>query len=248
MQRTDQVVEVGAGVGTLTRALCAAADQVTAIEIDRRLTPALREVLSGISNVQIVEGDALRLDLPALTKGRPHRFVSNLPYNIATPLVAKLLEQAPEIYDFSIVVQLEAGERLAAQPGSKTYGAISVMVSLFCETRLMGKVPPTVFWPQPSVESVLVRLTRRPADVDVDPSKLKTVVRAAFAQRRKTIRNTLAAGLRLRVAQVESVLAAAGLEGGARAEMLSLHDFAALTRELSRIGAPIEPETGEERP
>lgn len=232
----EDVIEVGAGLGTLTLAIAEAAGSVVAVEIDRRLVPALAEVLSASPNVRIVQDDALRLDLSTVTGGRPHRLVSNLPYNIATPLVAKLLEQAPEVYDFSIVVQREAGERLAAPPGSKTYGAISVMVAYYCHARVIGKVPPTVFWPPPAVESVIVRLTRRPAEVRANPAVLKSVVRAAFSQRRKTIRNTISSGLMLDIPEVEEAVRAAGLDPGARSEMLSLEDFAALTRELSAKG------------
>lgn len=233
IQPGDEVIEVGAGLGTLTLAIAEAAVSVVAVEIDRRLIPALAEAVSSSSNVRIVQSDALQLDLSTLTGGRPHRLVSNLPYNIATPLIAKLLEQAPEVYDFSIVVQREAGERFAAPPGSKTYGSISVMVAYYCHARVVGKVPPTVFWPPPTVESVIVRLSRRPPGVQADPAALKSVVRAAFSQRRKTIRNTISSGLMLDIPEVEEAVRAAGLDPGARAEMLSLEDFAALTRELS---------------
>lgn len=225
----DRIIEVGAGLGTFTIALSAAARSVVAVEIDRRITPALREAVEGLENVTVVEQDALELDFSAVTGGRPHKMVSNLPYNIATPLIAKLLEAAPEVTDFSIVVQREAGERFVAPPGSRVYGAISVMVAYYCEGRIAGKVPGTVFWPQPKVESVIVRLTRRAPPVQVDAGALRSVTRAAFAQRRKTLRNTLSSGFSIVASDAAEWITSAGLDPGARAEILSLEDFASLT-------------------
>jgi 16S rRNA (adenine1518-N6/adenine1519-N6)-dimethyltransferase len=229
---TDRVVEVGAGIGTLTLALAEAAEHVTAIELDRRLIPALEEVLEGVSNVAVVVGDAMELDYAPLVEGGVRRMVANLPYNIATPLVATLLQERPEISDFVIMVQREAGERFVAPPGSRTYGAVSLLVAYHTETRVLGKVPASVFWPVPNVESLLVRLTRRPQPVDVGGDELMRVVRAAFGQRRKTIRNTLASGLGLEVGEVEAALARAGVDPGVRAESLGLEEFAGLVRAL----------------
>jgi 16S rRNA (adenine1518-N6/adenine1519-N6)-dimethyltransferase len=229
---TDRIIEVGAGVGTLTLGLAEAAEHVTAIELDRKLIPALREVLAGTGNVEVVQGDAMDLDYAPLVAGGPHRLVANLPYNIATPLIADLLQQRPEITDFVVMVQREAGERFVAAPGSKAYGAVSLLVAYYSEARLLGKVPASVFWPVPKVESLLVRLTRRPLRVDVEGPELMRVVRAAFSQRRKTIRNTLASGLDMEVGEVEAALARAGVDPGARAEALGLEEFAGLVRVL----------------
>ncbi len=229
---SDRVIEVGAGVGTLTLGLAEAVEHVTAIELDRKLIPALEEVLESTGNVSIVQGDAMDLDFAPLVAGGPHRLVANLPYNIATPLIADLLQQRPEIYDFVVMVQREAGERFVAGPGSKAYGAVSLLVAYHCESKLLGKVPASVFWPVPKVESLLVRLTRRPAVVDVEGAELMRVVRAGFSQRRKTIRNTLASGLGMEVGEVEAALARAGVDPGARAESLGLEEFAGLVRVL----------------
>ncbi len=158
--------------------------------------------------------------------------VANLPYNIATPLIATLLEEVGELTDFVIMVQKEVGQRLVAPPGSRTYGAISVLVAYHCDARTLGRIPPSVFWPVPRVDSLLVRLTRRPAPVEVGFPDLRRVVRAAFAQRRKTLRNSLAAGLERPVAEVESAIAGAALGPDARAETLSLDDFARLAAAL----------------
>ena len=121
----DAVLEVGAGVGSLTVALAAQAERVVAVEIDRRLLPALAEVVGGTSSVTVVPGDALELDYRALLGGRPHRLVANLPYNVATPLIARVLEEVPEVADLLVMVQREVGQRLVAAPGSRTYGALS---------------------------------------------------------------------------------------------------------------------------
>ncbi len=228
----DRIIEVGAGVGTLTLGLAEAARQVTAIELDRKLIPALNEVLQGTDNVEVVVGDAMDLDFATLVAGGPHRLVANLPYNIATPLIADLLQQRPEIEDFVVMVQREAGERFVAAPGSKAYGAVSLLVAYHAQARLLGKVPASVFWPVPKVESLLVRLTRIQPPADLEGPELMRVVRAAFSQRRKTIRNTLASGLEMQVGEVEAALARAGIDPGLRAEALGLPQFARLVREL----------------
>lgn len=230
---TDRVVEIGAGVGTLTLALAGAAASVIAVEIDRKLVPALEEVLGGAGNVELVVADALQVDYRSLLKGDEARLVANLPYNIATPLVAKLLEEVREIADLVIMVQREVAERFVAPPGSRTYGGISVLIAYHCDARLLGKIPSSVFWPVPKVESLLVRLTRRPPPVEVGFSELKPVVRAAFGQRRKTLRNSLAAGLELHVSKVEAAIRGAGLDPDVRAETLTLEEFAKLAEELS---------------
>jgi 16S rRNA (adenine1518-N6/adenine1519-N6)-dimethyltransferase len=229
----DRVLEVGAGVGALTVALAEQAASVTAIEIDRHLLPALEEVVRGLPNVEVVAGDAMEMDLGPLLGGLEHRLVANLPYNIATPLLAGMLSDRPEIRDFVVMVQREVGERLIAPPGSKAYGAVSVLIAYHCTARLLGRIPPTVFWPAPTVESVLIRLSRRPPPVAVEPASLMRVVHAAFGQRRKTVRNSLASVLGLAPEEVERAVAAAGLDPGARAETFGLEEFARLTEALS---------------
>lgn len=228
----DRVLEVGAGLGTLTAALADAVGSVVAVEFDRSLLPALEEVLRGRDNVEVVEGDALRLDYRRLLGDEPCRFVSNLPYNVATPLVATLLESAPGIGSFLVTVQREVGERLAAPPGSRVYGAVTVLVAYHCRARVVGRVPPTVFWPRPKVESVLVELVRRPAPVPIAAGPLMEVVRAAFSQRRKTLRNSLAAALGRSHAEIEGAMREAGVGPAARAEDLPIEGFAALAAAL----------------
>jgi 16S rRNA (adenine1518-N6/adenine1519-N6)-dimethyltransferase len=231
----DRVLEVGAGLGTLTLGLAGTGADVTAVEIDRAVLPALEEVVGGLSNVRVVAADAMRLDWASLVDGDagdPWRMVSNLPYSIATPLLATMLEEVPEIGDFLVMVQREAGERLVAGPGSKAYGSVSVLVTLHAEASLLGAVPRTVFWPQPGVDSVLVRITRRPAPVAVEGNALMRVVRASFSHRRKTLRNALSTALGLGMADTEQALRAAGVDPGARAEALSIEEFARIAQVL----------------
>ncbi|MGH9276651.1 MAG: 16S rRNA (adenine(1518)-N(6)/adenine(1519)-N(6))-dimethyltransferase RsmA, partial [Acidimicrobiales bacterium] len=149
----DHVVEVGAGLGALTLALAETGAAVTAVEIDRKLLPALREVAEP-AGVHIVEGDALDMDWVALLGGDDHwALVANLPYNIATPLVVGLLDEVPAIDRMLVMVQREVGERLAAAAGDDAYGAVSVKVAWWADAKVVARVPPTVFWPEPNVES-----------------------------------------------------------------------------------------------
>jgi 16S rRNA (adenine1518-N6/adenine1519-N6)-dimethyltransferase len=225
----DRVVEVGAGVGSLTVALAETGAAVTAIEVDRRLLAALGEALAG-SGVRIVEGDALRLDWTGLLGGDEWVLVANLPYNIATPLVAQLLDEVPAIDRMVVMVQREVGERLAAGVGDEAYGAVSVKVASWGSARVLGRVPASVFWPEPSVESALVEIRRDPPEVQaeklagVDRAWLERLVRAGFGQRRKMLRRSL-----LGLVTAEE-LVAAGIRPDARAEELDLAAWARLAR------------------
>ena len=214
----DRVVEVGAGLGSLTLALAETGAQVTAIEVDRRLLPVLRSVVEPVG-VSVVEGDATRLDWDRLLGAERWALVANLPYNVATPLVADLLDGVPAVERMLVMVQREVAERLAAGPGGQAYGAVSVKVAYWAEAAVVGRVPPTVFLPQPKVESALVRLERRPRPAlgpEVDRERLFELVRAGFGQRRKTLRRSLA-GL-----VPPPAFAAAGVSPTARPEELDL--------------------------
>lgn len=224
----DRVVEIGAGLGSLTLALRETGAAVTAIEIDRYLLPVLREVAEP-AGATVVEGDALRLDWHALlgdTTGWV--LVANLPYNVATPLVADLLDFVPQIGRMLVMVQKEVGERLAAGAGDEAYGAVSVKVAYWAKAKLVGKVPPTVFVPQPKIDSALVAIERR-ATPAVDPAvvsseRLFAVVRAGFAHRRKMLRGALAGLVTLEAFE------AAGVRGESRAEELDVDAWGRLAR------------------
>ncbi len=224
----DAVVEIGAGLGSLTLALAETGAAVTAVEIDRHVFPVLREVvagrLAGSADVTVVEGDALALDWAAVLAGRDRwALVANLPYNVATPLVLDLLDDVPAIDRMLVMVQREAGERLAADVGDPAYGIPSVKVRYWATARLVGKVGPDVFLPRPRVDSALVEIVRRDAPAtDADPDRLFPLVRAGFGQRRKMLRRSLA-GL-----VGPEAFAAAGIRPEARAEELSVEDWGRL--------------------
>ncbi len=212
----DHVIEIGAGLGALTRALLDTGARVTAIEVDEGLVRVLAEV---VPDATIVTANALEVDWASLLGDQPAVLVANLPYNVATPIVADLLDGVPLIRRMLVMVQAEVGARLAAGPGSKAYGAVSVKVAYWARASVVGRVPPTVFFPQPKVESALVAIERRdvPAGpTGVRPDDLFALVRAGFGQRRKTLRRSLA-GL-----VSEADFMAAGVDPGARAEQLDV--------------------------
>lgn len=227
----DHVIEIGPGLGSLTLALAATGASVTAVEADRHLLPALESVLAGCERVRVVHGDAMRVDWDLLlSASRRWVMVSNLPYNVATPLVADLLDRVPAVERMLVMVQREVGERLCAPPGSHAYGAVSVKVAYWASAALAGRVPPSVFHPRPSVESVLVAVTRRgePAVAGVPPEELFALVRAGFAGRRKMLRRSLA-GL-----VGPEGFAAAGVPPESRAEQLDVRSWGRLAVEARR--------------
>ncbi|HEX2058894.1 MAG TPA: 16S rRNA (adenine(1518)-N(6)/adenine(1519)-N(6))-dimethyltransferase RsmA [Actinomycetota bacterium] len=223
----DRVLEIGAGAGSLTLGLAGAAAHVTALEFDRALHPVLADTLAGVDNVEVVHRDATKLDWAEVDATA---LVANLPYNIATPLVLEALAGAPALRTLTVMTQREAGERLAAEPGSKTYGHVSVVVAFYAAATIAAPVSRRVFYPEPNVDSVLVRLARRDPPLD-DPARLFEVTRAAFAQRRKTLRNSLAS-LTGDAGRAEDALRAAGIAPTARPEELGLEAWLALEREL----------------
>jgi 16S rRNA (adenine1518-N6/adenine1519-N6)-dimethyltransferase len=220
------VLEIGAGAGSLTLGLAAAAEMVTAVEVDRYLMPVLEETVGAVGNIEVVHGDALELDLAQIDASK---LVGNLPYNIATQVVLRVLEEAPQITELTVMTQREVGERLAAGPGSKTYGQTSVMVAYFATADVAGTISRRVFYPVPNVDSVLVRIVRKPTVEDVDRRLLFSVIRAAFSQRRKNLRNTLGP-LAGSADAAERILGGVAIDPAARGETLGLEDFLRLTR------------------
>jgi 16S rRNA (adenine1518-N6/adenine1519-N6)-dimethyltransferase len=223
----DRVLEIGAGAGSLTLGLTSVAAHVTAIEIDPRLLPVLADMLREVRNVDLIAGDALKL--PLETSGA-RTLVANLPYNVATPLVLRVLREAPEIERLTVMTQREAGQRLAATPGSKLYGHVSVMVAYFGKARLVSAVSPRAFYPVPNVDSVVVRIDRKPQPTAAHREWLFAIVRAGFSQRRKALRNAL--GSVAGVAEADAAIASVGIAPTARAEELDLDQFLALSEAL----------------
>jgi len=230
----ETVLEVGPGLGSLTLALREAGARVVAVEADARLLPALAEVLGGDPDVRVEVADALRVDLGAIAPAAG-RLVANLPYNIAATLVLRVLAGVAGVGHLTVMAQREVGERLAAAPGTAAYGAPSAKLAALAEARVLAPVSRHVFVPEPHVDSVLVGIDRRahPAMRGLDYHAVTRVIDAAFAQRRKTLRNALR-GLGLDAAEVESLGRDAGVDLGQRAERLDVAAFAALARQVKR--------------
>jgi 16S rRNA (adenine1518-N6/adenine1519-N6)-dimethyltransferase len=222
----------------LTRALARTGATVVAVEFDRRLVPALEEVVAGFANVRIEVADAMKADWGSVLDGPgPWAVVANLPYNVAVPVVMRLLDEEPRVRRFLIMVQREVGMRLVAGPGDEQYGAVSVRVAYRAEGRVVRRVAPSVFWPRPTVDSVLVSLIRRPPPVQVDEAALWEVIGEAFAQRRKTMRNALLR-LGLEADEALEILAECAVDPKARAEELGLPEFACLATAWHRARPP----------
>lgn len=233
-QPGDRALEIGPGAGTLTRAIAREAEEVLAVEIDRRLAPLLEETLADCANVHLVFTDALKADLDALMRdtlgwdGR-YKLIANLPYYITTPLIMHVLEDSEKVSELVIMVQKEVGERLCAAPGSKAYGAVTVMVQYAATVARAFDVGRHAFVPAPEVDSTILHLVpyeKRPIQAQSD-AVLRRVVKAAFSQRRKTLRNSLSS-LGCDKALIRQALEAAGIEDSRRAETLSVAEFVAL--------------------
>jgi 16S rRNA (adenine1518-N6/adenine1519-N6)-dimethyltransferase len=230
----DRVIEIGPGLGSLTLALAETGASITAVEADRHLIPVLETVLAE-TDVRLVHADAMAMEWEGVigTEGG-WALVANLPYNIATPLVADVLDSVPGVSRLLVMVQREAGERLAARVGDDQYGAVSVKVAYWAEASVVGRVPASVFIPKPKVESVLLRIRRRPVPA-VDPAvigadRLFALVRAGFAQRRKMLRRSLAG-----LAEPQA-FEAAGVSPESRAEELDVNAWGRLAA-ATRIDA-----------
>jgi len=220
----SRVVEIGAGLGSLTLALAETGATVVAMEVDRGVVPLLREIVAPHDNVTVVEADAMTLDWAALLGAHDDWvLVANLPYNVATPLVCDLLDGVPAIARMLVMVQLEAAERFCAAPRSPQYGAVTVKVSYWATARIAGVVPASVFVPRPNVESALADIRRRPVPAtDAPREQLFTLVRTAFQQRRKMLRRSLAGVV------AADVFDAAGIDATRRPEELDVQEWGRL--------------------
>ena len=225
----EPVLEVGPGIGTLTQGLAQSGADVTAIELDRRLLEVLDTTLASYDNVRIVHGDVLKLDVPTIMNHKPFKVVANLPYYITTPIIMSLLESKLPIERLVVMVQKEVALRMVAKPGTKDYGALSVAVQYYTEPDIVLDVPPKSFLPAPAVTSSVIRCVLRdkpPVDV-IDEKLFFRVVKAGFAQRRKTFANTMKT-TGLSKDRIEELLAKANIDGQRRGETFTLQEFADL--------------------
>ncbi len=234
----ETVLEIGPGLGSLTLALLAAGHRVTAVEIDPVLAAALPSTIGTYAPGQaaefsVVEADAMQVSADAI--GTPTACVANLPYNVAVPVLLHLLAIAPSLRHGLVMVQSEVADRLAAPPGSRTYGVPSAKAAWYADVRRAGPIGRNVFWPAPNVDSGLVAFTRRePPATTASREEVFAVIEAAFSQRRKTIRSALARWTPEREL-LDEVFAAAGVDSGLRGEMLGIAEFAALADAKQRL-------------
>lgn len=231
----DKIIEVGPGIGTLTREMAKKAEKVTAIEIDKNLIPILEETLSDFDNVEVINEDILKVDVEKLVEeklsGGPVKLIANLPYYITTPIVMKFLEEDIPVTDIVVMVQKEVADRMNAVPSTKDYGALSVAVQYYCDTEIVAKAPRHMFIPQPNVDSTVIGLHIREEkkyNAENEDIFFKTV-KAAFGQRRKTLLNSLSSMGMLDKASVKEVLSDAGIDEKRRGETLSIEEFAHLS-------------------
>lgn len=237
----DYVIEVGPGIGTLTKEMGRTAEKVVAIEIDKTLIPILEETLSDFPNIEVINQDILKVDVQELVKeklnGGPVKLVANLPYYITTPIVMKFLEEDIPVTDIVVMVQKEVADRMNAQPNTKDYGALSVAVQYYCDTEIVAKAPRHMFMPQPNVDSTVIGLHIREEQiyhVDNEDIFFKTV-KASFGQRRKTLLNSLGGLGFLSKDQIREALQEANIDEKRRGETLSIEEFALLSNAVNRI-------------
>ncbi len=234
------VIEVGPGIGVLTCELARLADKVVAIELDKRLLPVLDETLAEFDNVKIVNADVMEIDLHALIAdefaGMEVVVCANLPYYITSPVIMRLLEEKLPINSITVMVQKEAAQRICAPVGTRQSGAVTCAVNYYAEAQMLFKVSAGSFMPPPKVDSAVIKLNIRkePPVNAADEEKMFAVIKAAFAQRRKTVLNSLSNSLHIDKAAVHSALAASGIEDNARAEQLSLEQFAQIADNLHK--------------
>lgn len=232
------VIEIGPGIGVLTNELCKLADRVVAIELDKRLLPVLKETLAEYDNLKVINADVLEINLHKLIEdefsGMEIIVCANLPYYITSPVIMKLLEEKLPISAITVMVQKEAAQRICAEVGSRQSGAVTVSINYYAKPEMLFPVSAGSFMPAPKVDSAVIRLnvlSEPPVKVN-DEKKFFSVVKASFAQRRKVISNSLSSGLSLSKEKTAEILEKAGVPLNARAEKLSLQDFADIANNL----------------
>lgn len=238
ISKEDHVIEIGPGVGTLTRGLLEAAGKVTAIELDKKLIPILEEELKDFDNFVLINDDATKVDLQQLADGESIKLVANLPYYLTTPIITKILNDKTDFHSLTIMIQKEVAERMNAGPGTKDYGALSVLVQYYCDSKIVRSVPPESFVPRPKVDSTVIRLTKltKPRAEVTDEVLFFKIVRQAFNMRRKTLVNNLKA-MGYSRELIEKFLDKADIDMKARGETLTVERFANLAniiKELSK--------------
>ncbi len=237
ISKEDFVLEIGPGIGTMTQYLCEEAGEVAAVEIDSNLIPILKDTLSEYSNIEIIHGDILKVDIGALAReknqGKPIKVVANLPYYITTPIIMGLFESHVPIDSITVMVQKEVAERMQASPGTKDYGALTLAVGYYAKPEIVANVPPNCFMPRPKVGSAVIRLKRHEHPiVQVEDEKLMfDLIRASFNQRRKTLVNGLnnAPGIFLGKEKIQECLKELSVSETIRGEALTLEQFARLS-------------------
>ncbi len=234
--KDDTVLEIGPGIGTMTQYIAESAGKVIAVEIDKMLIPILEDTLSEYDNVKVINNDILKVDIEKIVNeengGRPVKVVANLPYYITTPILMRLLESDLPIESITVMVQKEVADRMSEKPGSKDYGALSLAVQYYTKPSLVQVVPPSCFIPQPGVDSAVIHLKchKNPPVEVKDPKFMFSLIRAAFAQRRKTLSNGISNGIQdITREQVAAALEKMKLSPSIRGEKLSLEQFALLS-------------------
>jgi len=235
LSKDDCVLEIGPGPGGLTQALAAHAGHIIAVELDKQLIPVLTELFMG-SNITIIQGDVLKLNLPEILAphaGHPIKVVANLPYYITTPVILYLLESGLPFKSITVMVQKEVARRMAASPGTKDYGSLTLAIGYYADVELVANVPVNCFMPRPAVDSAVVHIRLRPGPpVATDKTLLFKTIHAAFNQRRKTLVNALASGLDIDKARISEVLASCGLRADVRGETLDMAAFAQISERI----------------
>ncbi|EQB88504.1 16S rRNA (adenine1518-N6/adenine1519-N6)-dimethyltransferase [Clostridium punense] len=233
----DYVIEIGPGVGTLTKELLKTAKKVTSIELDEKLIPILQEELKDFPNFQLVHKDALKVDYKELIgEEQSVKIVANLPYYVTTPIIANLLNGKYNIKSITIMIQKEVGERIDAEPGTKDYGAFSLLAQYYCDTKIIRKVPPSCFIPSPKVDSVVIRLDilENPRVQVKDEKLFFNVIRQSFNMRRKTLSNAMK-NIGLEKEKLKEAFERANIDSNRRGETLSISEFANLANVISEL-------------
>ncbi|MFA1822363.1 16S rRNA (adenine(1518)-N(6)/adenine(1519)-N(6))-dimethyltransferase RsmA [Virgibacillus oceani] len=244
IDQSAAAIEVGPGIGALTEQLAIHADKVVAFEIDQRLLPVLKDTLKEYDNVSIIHQDILQADVEKFVQenfqnGQPVHVVANLPYYITTPILMKLLRENLPVTSFTVMIQKEVAERMAAKPNSKSYGSLTIAIQYYTEAEIVMNVPKSVFMPEPNVDSSVLKLTKRktpPVQIE-DEDFFFTIVQASFAQRRKTLKNNLSSHYKgiYEKPQIAQLVEDSGIDGSRRGESLNIEEFATLANTFYSI-------------